>query len=252
MQQRLATLGGARSPAGGRQHGPEHADISRTPNPCTWRPPAVPRVLLPTCPGPHLPQHAALRPVGGPLHPTPGRHGTSKRSALLTLKCTLGWKIFVPNRTPGGTNGYCSGTLIRSSKVPPSKGVSGGPCNTAVQPTTVWGVMLLASYPCQRRSAVLWCAALRSGLCLPAIGCFPSPHHASPERSAPHAPWVIPRAHEPLSMCVDITTWGTHHVHGVCAGSGRLPAWTRTRRRQQRLCQRRRESYMQEYPTKAP
>jgi hypothetical protein len=49
-------------------------------------------------------------------------------SLLLTLKCTLGWKIRVRKRTLGGARGYCSGTLIINSKTPPSYGVSLGPC----------------------------------------------------------------------------------------------------------------------------
>eukprot|EP00955_Chlamydomonas_euryale_P061066 357902-Chlamydomonas_euryale.AAC.10 len=47
------------------------------------------------------------------------------------LKCTLGWKTLVRKRTTGGTSGYCSGTLIASSNVPPSYGVSFGPCCVA-------------------------------------------------------------------------------------------------------------------------
>lgn len=45
-----------------------------------------------------------------------------------TLKCTLGWKIFVLKRTAGATRGYCCGTLSTTSNTPPSKGVSFGPC----------------------------------------------------------------------------------------------------------------------------
>lgn len=59
----------------------------------------------------------------------------------LTLKCTLGWKILVLNRTVGGTRGYCSGTLMDSSKEPPSKGVSVGPCavgNQALKGARTW------------------------------------------------------------------------------------------------------------------
>jgi hypothetical protein len=51
----------------------------------------------------------------------------------LTLKCTFGWKIFVLKRTEGGTSGYCSGTLMDSSNVPPSNGVSVGPCSAEEQ-----------------------------------------------------------------------------------------------------------------------
>lgn len=47
----------------------------------------------------------------------------------LTLKCTLGWNIFVWKRTVGGIIGYCSGTWIRSLNIPPSNGVSLGPYN---------------------------------------------------------------------------------------------------------------------------
>ena len=57
---------------------------------------------------------------------------TASASRVRTLKWTFGWKIFVLYRTEGGTSGYCSGTLSSSSKVPPSKGVSAGPCGTTV------------------------------------------------------------------------------------------------------------------------
>ena len=57
---------------------------------------------------------------------------TARASRARTLKWTFGWKIFVLYRTEGGISGYCSGTLSSSSKVPPSKGVSAGPCGTTL------------------------------------------------------------------------------------------------------------------------
>ncbi len=56
-------------------------------------------------------------------------HGwPTQRLGINTLKWTLGWKILVMKRTWGGTNGYCSGTLMASWKTPSWYGVSVGPC----------------------------------------------------------------------------------------------------------------------------
>lgn len=66
----------------------------------------------------------------GPRLRLPRAPAAVSPSSSHTLKCTLGWKTFVRYRTAGATSGYCSGTSMTSSKVPPSKGVSLGPCSS--------------------------------------------------------------------------------------------------------------------------
>jgi hypothetical protein len=61
-----------------------------------------------------LPVQAVMQPRPAVLPPL------SLAAMARALKCTLGWKILVRYRTLGGTSGYCSGTLMISSNVPPS------------------------------------------------------------------------------------------------------------------------------------